>query len=164
MLENHPRLRLLHGDEADVFREHEFALRRAVRRVVTGPDALIDDACAFAWLQFLRRQPNRAAVLSWLRTVAIREAWQLTRIEQRDAHLELVPDWEQRHGRDTLEPVVDAHRLLESVADLPHRQRRALVLLACGHSYTEIATATDGTRDSVNNHLRRARRNLRADQ
>lgn len=158
------RLRLLHGDEADVFREHELALRRGVRRAVAGPDAVVDDACAFAWLQFLRGQPDRATALGWLRTVAIREAWRLTRIEQHDAHLEQIPNWEQLHGRDTLEPTVDAHQLLQSVADLPHRQRRALLLLAGGHSYAEIATATDGTRDSVNSHLRRARRNLRVDQ
>jgi hypothetical protein len=36
-------------------------------------DANADEACSFAWMQLLRRQPMRETVLSWLTTVAIRE-------------------------------------------------------------------------------------------
>ena len=69
---DHPRLRLLHGDEADVF--HELALRCAVRRRrAFVSDQIVEDACAFDSLQFLRHQPDRpppdqayaAAALRW---------------------------------------------------------------------------------------------------
>lgn len=159
---DHPHLRLLRGDEADVFDAHQLALRCAVRHAVTAPDAVVEDACAFAWLQFLRRQPDRATAFAWLRTVAIRHAWRLTAREQRDVHLEEVPAWEDLRGKDTTGPAVDARQTLRDVAELPARQRRCLTLLVSGHTYDEIAHVTGTTRTNVNKQLTRARTNLRA--
>ncbi len=164
MLDDHPRLRLLRGDEADIFDAHQVALRCAVRHAVNAPEACIEDACASAWLQFLRHQPNRATVFAWLRTVAVREAWRLSRRERRDAHLEEIPAWEEIHGSDTTQPAVDAHQVLHAVAGLPARQRRYLTLLISGHSYQEIADSTGATRTNVNKHLTRARATLRANR
>lgn len=155
------RLRLLHGDEADVFREHELALRRAVRRAVDGPDAVVDDACAFAWLQLLRRQPDRSTVFAWLRTVAIREAWRLSRQERRDVHLEQLPCWEKRCRETSDAATIAAHAALRAVADLPPKQRRYLTLSVAGHSHVEIAATTGATRTNVSKHLTRARASLR---
>ena len=159
-----PRLRLLRGDEADVFAEHELALWRSVRRAVLGPDAVVDDACSYAWLQFLRRQPERATVFPWLRTVAIHEVYGLTRRERRDGHLEQIPAWDELVGDHTDEPNLTARQLLRDIADLPPQQRRTLELLAAGHSYAEIADHLELTTHGVNSNIRRARRHLRAVQ
>jgi len=40
---------------------------------------LIEDACAFAWLEFVVRQPDRINPMGWLRVVASREAVGLAR-------------------------------------------------------------------------------------
>ena len=43
----------------------------------TSPD-IVDDACAFAWMQFMRLQADRnRSWRSWLVTVAEREVWRL---------------------------------------------------------------------------------------
>ena len=47
------------GDEDALFRKYDPSLRRIVRRIVnTSPD-IVDDACNFAWLQFMRHQSSR---------------------------------------------------------------------------------------------------------
>ena len=57
---------------------------RTVRRAITGPDELIEDACSFAWVQLIEAQPERrVGVHSWLITVTIHEAFRLSRLEQR---------------------------------------------------------------------------------
>lgn len=156
------RVRMLTGDEADVFAAHHVALRCAVRAVVRGPDACVDDACAFAWLQFLRCQPTRDTVFAWLKTVAIRQAWHLVRRERQDGHLEEVPAWHDRHGTDATAAAIDARDALHAVAQLPDRQRRYLTLAASGHTHPEIATATGATQTNVRKHLKLARTNLKA--
>ena len=49
----------LQGDEDALFREHHGRLLQVVGGLVRGADEDIEDACAFAWSQFLRRQPDR---------------------------------------------------------------------------------------------------------
>src|SRR4051794_39016213 len=151
---------MLHGDEAELFRRHEVALKRAVRAAVNAPEQCIEDACSFAWLQLLRRQPRRETVFGWLRTVAIHEAWVLAARERRDRHLEDIPAWDERSAAAEA-PVVEAHAALRILAELPERQRRYVALLAAGFSYNEIAELHDATYTNVNKHLVRARRHLR---
>ena len=160
MAQSTPIVRMLRGDEAELFRRHEFALKRAVRAAVHAPEACIEDACSFAWLQLLRRQPDRATVFGWLRTVAVHEAWVLAARERRDGHLEEFPAWDERRPAEA-PPVVEAHTALRLLAELPERQRRYLALLAAGFSYDEIAHRCDATYTNVNKHLARARRHLR---
>src|SRR4051812_10025754 len=124
-----PIVRMLRGDEAELFRQHEVALKRAVRAAVRAPEACIEDACSFAWLQLLRRQPDRATVFGWLRTVAIHEAWVLAARERRDRPLGEMRAWNERSGGEA-PPVVEAHAALRILAELPERQRRYLALLA----------------------------------
>jgi hypothetical protein len=46
-------------------------------------DGVIDDACAFAWQQFLLEQPDRErAWRGWLVTTAEREVWRPCRAEE----------------------------------------------------------------------------------
>src|SRR3954451_22323395 len=120
---------MLRGDEAQLYREHQAELRQSVRRAVHGPDACIDDACSFAWLQLLRLQPDRATVFGWLRKVAVHEAWRLARRERRDGHLEALPVWEEHCGASDLDATVDAHDAIATLAAVPERQRRYLTLL-----------------------------------
>src|SRR3954468_15670154 len=120
---------MLCGDEAQLYRRHHAELRQSVGRAVRGPDACVDDACSFAWLQLLRLQPDRATVFGWLRAVAIHEAWRLNRRERRDGHLEALPIWEERCGAGGVESTVEAHDALGALAALPERQRQYLALL-----------------------------------
>jgi DNA-directed RNA polymerase specialized sigma24 family protein len=76
------------GDEADLYLRHHRALVRSVGCAVSAPRALIEDACQTAWLILLRRQPARERVFAWLRTVAIHEAYRLSRVERREARLD----------------------------------------------------------------------------
>ena len=160
MADTTPTVRILRGDEAELFRQHELALKRAVRAAVNAPEQCIEDACSFAWLQLLRRQPDRATVFGWLRTVAIHEAWVLAARERRDGHLEEFPAFDDRRGAEP-PPVVEAHAALRLLAELPEKQRRYLALIVAGFSYNEIADRCDATYTNVNKHLARARRHLR---
>ena len=61
------------GDEAELFARYHDMLLRAVSRQASAPAVVIEDACAFAWLQLLRYQPQRDNIVAWLVTVAVRE-------------------------------------------------------------------------------------------
>ena len=150
----------LHGDEAALYDRHHEVLWRRVRRHIHGPDALIDDACQQAWLILLRRQPDRATVLQWLTTVAIREAYRLSERERRELSLDgLHPPV----GQPAVDPDQgrEARMALRALAMLPERQRRYLTLLVAGHSYQEIQEQCGASRTNVNKHLYRARRTLK---
>lgn len=160
-----PATRPLQGDEADLFAAHQHPLRNAVRSVVRGSDDAIDDACSHAWAQLLRYQPRRETVFGWLRTVAIREAWQLAARERSELRVALLDEeLEVLHTPLDTDQVIDAHQALETLAALPDRQRTYLTLLISGHSYDEIAAATGTTYRTVNRHIARARSSLRAHQ
>lgn len=117
------------GDEAALFIEHHERLERAVARAVTAPHQVIEDACAFAWLQLLRTDPEREAIVAWLKVVAVREAIRL------QTHKPTEP-LETPDGEPTVEPeaAVDVEtecavrEALAAVAALPARQRRVLGL------------------------------------
>jgi DNA-directed RNA polymerase specialized sigma24 family protein len=156
------------GDEGELFSRHRAALTAAVNGQVNASPELIADACQNAWLLLLRNQPQRGPTLfAWLRTVAIREAWRLSRREHRDARLEDLPGhsaWDDLIGAaPAADHVHDARRALEALAALPEGQRRDLVRVIGGYSYREIADADgDGrTIRNVDKHLLKARRRLR---
>ncbi len=158
----------LRGDEGELYRRHHQALLRAVARQVNAPDALIEDACQRAWIILLRRQPDREpALFAWLRTVAVREAWALSRAQRRTIALEELTDHVTVESpvlagpADQLEDALEARRALRALTALPDRQRRYLTRLASGHSYHEIAQAEHASYTNVNKHLARARRTLR---
>jgi hypothetical protein len=48
---------------------------------------VIEDACAFAWLELVARQPEPTNVVGWLRVVTRREAIRLARYDRRVASL-----------------------------------------------------------------------------
>ena len=152
----------LRGDEDQLFRRYNDRLLRAVARFAHAPDAVIEDACAFAWVQLLRHQPDRCTAFAWLRRVAIREAWRLSRRETRDAHLEdLHPEVVEANTARDLDRILEAREALTVLAELPERQARYLSLLVAGYRYDEIVDIAGTTYTNVNKHLVRARASVR---
>ena len=150
------------GDEDSLFRLHNRSLVRVVRSVVCATDEDVDDACAFAWTQFLRRQPDRQMAFNWLVKVATREAWRLARRGRREARLEDLPvDSCAKLGRLALDDAIAARQALELLASLPDRPRRYLALQVSGYSYEDICAATGATFTNVNKNLCRARSRIR---
>src|ERR671937_2874531 len=85
-----------HGDEAELFRAVNDELLRKISGTVNAPPELIEDACAFAWTQFLEHQPDRErSWRGWLFRVAQREAWALARDRRTAVH---ITDPDERAG------------------------------------------------------------------
>src|SRR5262249_50384182 len=97
MANSNPRPQLL-GDEAELFRDYNDHLMRQIdRHVTTSSPHTVEDACSFAWAQFLRYQPNRSDNWrGWLFQTAIREAWLIERRARGQAALRSF-DWENPH-------------------------------------------------------------------
>jgi RNA polymerase sigma factor (sigma-70 family) len=168
------RLVGLRGDESDLYRAHHRTLIAATRRMLRADEALIEDACQFAWVQFCRFQPDRGEpVFAWLRKVAYHEGLRLLRhdarypravervsTEEGMALVGLEPD--ETPGAVAIEDELEARRALRAVARLPERQREYVELRLAGHTYEEIVAITGRTYTNVNKHLTRAREALRA--
>jgi RNA polymerase sigma factor (sigma-70 family) len=162
------------GDEAALFLEHQRFLLRVTARRLGGSQDLAEDACAFAWLQLLRCQPDREAVVGWLRVVARNEGYRLLRISRREPFLEDRPqrrrdagtgeplDWQELlPGAVDTELAVEARELLGALAGLRWHQRTVLALQLGGYSYNEIAERLGKTYTWVNRHLTEGRAELR---
>jgi DNA-directed RNA polymerase specialized sigma24 family protein len=151
---------VLRGDEDPLYRQHARRLRSALRMKVNTTDDNLDDACAFAWMQFVRCQPRRNTVFAWLRTVATREAIRLDRIERAYPRTQL--DGLDHPALRDLRAEPDAHDelidALDTLASLSDRQRTILGLYALGLRHKEIAVATGDTARSVARQMVRARR------
>ena len=86
------------GDEEDLYARHADLLLQIVRRRASAPDTVVEDACAVAWAQLLRYQPERDRVVAWLVTVATREAWTLAERESRETSIEALGTEEGTEG------------------------------------------------------------------
>jgi hypothetical protein len=70
----------LRGDEAELFRDFNRQFVRTVQSRTNAPREIVDDACGFAWQQFMRDQPDRERNWrAWMITTAERETWRLHR-------------------------------------------------------------------------------------
>jgi len=154
----------LRGDEGALYDRYHAELWRAVRRAVYGNDELVEDACSFAWTELLVHQPDRGDTLfSWLRTTAIREAWNLHRRARQKAPL--LSANEQRANvinKTVPDPVdldlqLDSRRVADVLRELPDREARYLALLSAGYSYRDIQQLEGVTRTAVNRYVARAR-------
>lgn len=159
----------VHGNEAALFQRHHRDLHRAIARRVNGSTQLVEDACQFAWMRLIDCQPDRDKIFGWLYVVALHEAYRLSGIERRDAHLDCLPsrdgDWTAlMTDPRTIELVLEAREALRAVAALPARQRRDFALHVGGHSYREIATATRRTYTNVDKTLDRARAQVKLER
>src|SRR5690349_9706757 len=100
----------LRGDEADLYLEHNHALVKALTRSVRGGAPRdLEDAAAFAWIQFYR---NQLEWKGWLFRTAQREAWRLNALRRRDARI--VVDLEERRPGQAREPADPRDRLNSS--------------------------------------------------
>lgn len=156
------------GDEGALFAEHADRLRAVVRRKVNTADAVIDDACAFAWAQLLHHQPRRDTVLAWLITVAHREALRLDGIERRGVELDTGAGHDEADEtytvpavRGDVEEAIELADALDLLGELPERKRRLYLLHALRYTYAEIGELTGDTYTTVNRQLTRANELLR---
>ena len=144
-------------------------LLRAVRRALTGPDAMIEDACSFAWCQLLSNDQveldNHA--FGWLYCVAIREGYRLAdkarRAPPMGVRSDLVVDAIQ--GSDPAEASsrrVTHMQRAALVRQIAPRKRQLVLLQAAGFTYVEISQITGDSIRTIDRQLRRARRTIRA--
>lgn len=78
----------IRGDELDLYAGFHFELVGKVQRRVNTSRENVEDACAFAWLQFFKHQPDRdGAWKGWLYRVAQREAYTLEARDRRTVDL-----------------------------------------------------------------------------
>jgi RNA polymerase sigma factor (sigma-70 family) len=162
---------------AQLYRRLSRQLLGRVRREVRAPEAVIEDACQVAWGRLAQRMPDVAGdcVLAWLCTTARREALHAMHRVRRECSLEQLLEergeealaalgsrGSDRGGDDAVVDLVAHRERLASVAALPHRQRRMLMLHAAGFDYAEIALQTGDSRRTVERQLLRARRSARA--
>src|SRR5436190_21855080 len=144
------------GDEADLFLAHHEALLRHVARAIPGHPTLAEEACAYAWAELVRRQPDRARVVAWLAVVARHEAIRLARRARREpciANPRHTPLWSS--GSDLCR-TLDTRAALQLVATLPARKRAVLGLRIGGYSHAEIAGGLQMTPRTVQRQLTRA--------
>jgi hypothetical protein len=77
----------------------------------------VEEACSVAWVQLLRRQPDRDSVAGWLWRVAVRETHRLQGVERRQQALHE----DRSEGCDDIAapPVARSHGVAQSVAAAP---------------------------------------------
>jgi RNA polymerase sigma factor (sigma-70 family) len=157
------------GDVGALYGALARPLERRVRGDVRAPDAVIEDACQFAWSRLLvySARVSPEAVLSWLATTAAREARRMIRRAGREQSLEQNldrGDWPApAAARPGPEELSEQHERLRTLARLPPRQQRMLWLRGVGLSYAEIALSTGCTTRTVERQLLRARHALKAE-
>jgi RNA polymerase sigma factor (sigma-70 family) len=161
------------GDEAELFESFNRTLLRTVRRRVNRvPDAMIEDACATAWMKFLRCQPDRDGPWKgWLVRVAINDALALDRAEHGVRHLGAGEEMEHRDV--VAEPAdprpspqierLELREALELLSRVPERRREAVVLQLAGLKYNEIAEALGLSYTRVNALLAEGHAHVRGD-
>jgi RNA polymerase sigma factor (sigma-70 family) len=149
---------VLSGDEGDLFARYQWQLQGRVARWVNTTPATVEDACSFAWLQLMRRQPRRETALGWLTTVAIHEAIRLDQLGRRVEQLEAIAE---PAAADEREQQLAAQEALEAMATLPAHQGDVVALHAGGFTYDEIAKLLGRTFTHVNKHLVRGRAAMR---
>jgi RNA polymerase sigma factor (sigma-70 family) len=146
---------------------HARRLEQIVRVGVNAPQAVIEDACQFAWsrLVFHASRIRRETVLPWLVTTAVHQALKLIGREERELSLETMleraPEPLERLGIPGPEEVLDNRTRLTDICLLPERQQRLVWLQVLGLSYEEMATREACTVRTVERQLTRARRTMR---
>jgi RNA polymerase sigma-70 factor (ECF subfamily) len=156
------------GGVDELYRSLAPRLEQIVRLDVRAGDAVIEDACQFAWSRLVHHADRVRAetVLAWLARVAVHEALRLLRRERRELSLEAESESLEAHAVCPSHPppeVLYEHReRLRALGELPERQRRMVWLHALGLSYGEIAIYSGCTVRTVERQLLRGKRRLRA--
>jgi len=156
------------GDEAALHQKYDKRLRRITTLSVNTTPDIVDDACNFAWMQFIEKQPRRETAFPWLRTVARREAIRLdgiarrlVSIEHEDRGLEAGPARDITSNRRTIETTQQMLEARERLEELPERLREVTFLRAAGWTYDQIAAHLHVSYTRVNQLVVRANSRLR---
>jgi RNA polymerase sigma factor (sigma-70 family) len=155
------------GDMGELYRALSRPLERIVRRDVHAPEAVIEDACQFAWSRLVhhRGRVRREAAFAWLATTAVNEAVKLMRRAGRDVSLELAIEQGVKLGAippgGNPDAVAEQRERLASLGRLSARQQRLLWLYGLGLTYSEISAREHCTARTVERQLHRARASLR---
>ena len=150
-----------------LYARSEGDVRGYVRSGVQAPEAVIEDACQFAWCRLLRHRERVSpdGAVAWVVTTAVHEAVKLNRRACRDLSLEALMDATDDLQLSRTAPSAHdalAPRLrLELIDSLPERRRRLLWLQAVGFTYPEIAMRAGETVRSVERQLTKGRAGLR---
>jgi RNA polymerase sigma factor (sigma-70 family) len=148
------------GDVGELYGQLAARLESIVRLDVHAPDAVIEDACQFAWSRLLhhRHRVHRETVISWLARTAVHEAFKLLRRDRREVPLDVVID---RASPVSPHELIERRERLAAIGRLPERQQRVLWLHALGLSYAEIAVHEQCTTRTVERQLLRAKQRVR---
>jgi DNA-directed RNA polymerase specialized sigma24 family protein len=146
-----------HGDEAELFRTYNATLLRDVARSVTLADrGVVEDACAFAWMQFMQHQPDRDRNWhGWMFGAAQREAWRLESQAHEDRPLRTSEDERKTDYGEAIDPRdyqairLDVDEALSIVHEIPPRLQRIALLRALGLKYDEISEITGDSKARV---------------
>ena len=157
----------------ELLQRKEHLLRRQATRHAEGPDD-IDDALQSAYALFLERFRGDCEPLAWLYTTVKREAWALRRRgwRQRETSASVPAAGGELDLCDTAptdapgpaatlerrDQLVERLRALDS---LKKDEKRALLLIGLGFSYSEITEATGWTHTKINRCASEGRAALR---
>ena len=137
-------------------------VERTVASHVNAKGTVVEDACAVAWCQLLRRPDVRLGVdgFWWLYRVAVHEAWRLVRELRREPTID-----HTEHAKTlaalAVASTAEARAKMRAPDELPERQACLVLLHAYGFTYAEIARMTGATYRTIDRQIRRARQRLR---
>jgi RNA polymerase sigma factor (sigma-70 family) len=155
------------GDVGQLYCSLSPQLERIVRLDVNAPDALIEDACQFAWSRLVhhRQRVRRECALSWLARTAVHEALKLIRRQSRELSLDEAAEQVSESAATSVAPspdeVLEQIERLGTLRALPERQQRLLWLRGLGLSYAEMARHEGCTERTVERQLLRAKGRIR---
>jgi RNA polymerase sigma factor (sigma-70 family) len=154
-------------DLGELYRLFSARLLRIVRGSVRAPEAVIEDACQFAWSRLIHERdrvaPDRAA--GWLVTTALHEALKSIRRAGYEPSLETMVEsgieFVSPRADRSPEPLAERRERLLTLRSLSERQQRLLWLYGLGLTYEEIARRQGCTSRTVERQIARARTVLR---
>jgi RNA polymerase sigma factor (sigma-70 family) len=162
-----PPLRL-RGDETELYGSFSRELVRKVSRSVRAAPEDIEDACAFAWMQFLRHQPDRDREWQgWLFRTAQRQAWVLN--ARAHEALRIVPKRDVGPGRvaemadprDRTEVRLDFEAALQELRKLPDRLQAVVLMRSQSSTHVQVAEALGVAPQRISQLLQAASAQLR---
>jgi DNA-directed RNA polymerase specialized sigma24 family protein len=160
----------------EVIARDEKVLLGQARRHCRRPDD-VEEALQRSYLLFLERYDDRCHPLGWLQTTVKREAWGIARRAHR--HRERgFEDFRATDGSpcdlssqlpddapplaEQLQERIDLQKRLQLLSALKPDERTALLLVALGYSYREIADLRDWILTKVNRCIAEGRATLRS--
>ena len=155
------------GDVAELYARAAGLVRGQVINEVTAPEAVIDDACQFAWIRLLhhRHRVRGDGAVTWLIATALHEVFKLVRRAGHDLSLEELmeetDDLRISRSAPAPEELVEPRLRLELLRELPERQQRLIWLHGLGFHYPEMAAQTGMSLRAVERQLMKGRRTLR---